>query len=80
MEKELDPQIADFMSHVTQMQKIQSHLELEISLLEEIVVFVIKKKECKKAQIYREKKPSQSFSKMCILIKCCQNLAALFCN
>lgn len=50
MEKELDPQIADFMSHVTQMQKIQSHLELEISLLEEIVCSICnqKKKNAKK--------------------------------
>lgn len=44
MEKEFDPQIADFMSHTIQMQKIQSNLEFEISLLEEIICSVCNQK------------------------------------
>ena len=43
-EKEFDPQIADFMSHTIQMQKIQSNLEFEISLLEEIICSVCNQK------------------------------------
>ena len=44
MEKEFDPQVADFMNHIIQMQKIQSNLEFEISLLEEIVCSICHQK------------------------------------
>ncbi|HEV3269869.1 MAG TPA: hypothetical protein VGZ69_04385 [Candidatus Rhabdochlamydia sp.] len=44
MEKEFDPQVSDFMSHIMQMQEIQSHLEDEISLLEEIICSVCNQK------------------------------------
>lgn len=44
LEKEFDPQVADFMSHIMQMQKIQSNLEFEISLLEEIVCSICNQK------------------------------------
>lgn len=55
MEKEFDPQLADFMSHTIQMQEIQSNLEFEISLLEEIICSVYNQKKKIKPKISAKK-------------------------
>jgi len=51
MEKEFDPQVTDFMSHIMQMQEMQSNLEFEISLLEEIVSSICNQKSVTKPKL-----------------------------
>ncbi len=72
VEKEFDPQVADFMSHTIQMQEIQSNLEFEISLLEEIICTVCNQKKKIKPKLTAKKtiskilqniKPNQKLSK-----------------
>ena len=71
MEKEFDPQIADFINHTIQMQKVQSNLELEISLLEEIICSICNQKKKIKPKLT----PKKTISKLLQNISANQELS-----
>lgn len=73
MEKEFDPQVADFMSHIMQMQKTQSNLEFEVSLLEEIVCSICNQK--KKNVIKPKFAVKKTISKLLQNVSSNQNLS-----
>lgn len=73
VEKEFDPQVADFMSHIMQMQKTQSNLELEISLLEEIICRICHQK--KKSVIKPKLAVKKTISKLLQNVHSNQNLS-----
>lgn len=73
MEKEFDPQAADFMSHIMQMQETQSNLEFEISLLEEIVCSICNQK--KKRLIKPKLAVKKTISKLLQNVNSNQNLS-----